>query len=82
MTPQAHKQYLIDGITEMELFISRCINNIYERRDTISKQSLSAMHGVIDRKKENIAQYRELLRKEHAYVSPHILEIELYDFTY
>lgn len=82
MTPQAHKQYLIDGITEMELLINRIINNIYERADTISEESLNAMYGIIDRKKANIAQYRELLRKEHAYVSPHILENELYDFTY
>lgn len=82
MTQKQHKQYLIDGITKMELFIDKCINNIYDRRDTIGEKSLNTLYGIIDRKKANIAQYREILRKEHAYVSPHILEIELYDFTY
>jgi hypothetical protein len=68
MTQAEHKQYLIDSITEMELFIDKMIANIYDRRDTIGDKSLNAMYGIMDRKKANIAQFKRILREEHNYV--------------
>lgn len=65
MTPAQHKQYLIDSIAEMDSFIDKVICNIYDRRDTISESSLSAMQGIIDRKKKNIVEFRELLQAQY-----------------
>lgn len=65
MKPAEHKQYLIDSIAEMQAFIDKAIGNIYDRRDTITEQSLTVMHGIIARKKANIEQFKTILQSTY-----------------
>lgn len=62
---EQHKQYLIDSIAEMQAFIDKCNANIYDRRDTISGKSLTAMYGIIERKEANINQFKHLLLSQY-----------------
>lgn len=65
MIPAQHKQYLIDSIAEMELFIDKIIATIYERRDIITDRALNTYYGIIDRKKANIEQFKQLLATQY-----------------
>lgn len=60
-----HKQYLVNSISEMQAFIDKVIGNIYDRRDTISEQSLKTMYEIIDRKKANIDQFKTILQSTY-----------------
>jgi hypothetical protein len=66
----SHKQYIIDSITEMRMFINKMENNIRDNGETFSDATISAMRGIIDRKKANIKQFKQLLRDEYGYISP------------
>jgi hypothetical protein len=68
MTPAQHKQYLIDSIGEMEAFVDKIIGKIYEQRDTISDNSLKTFYGIIDRKKEAISEFKQILATEYDYI--------------
>jgi len=65
MTPTQHKQHLIDSIYEMQSFINKIIGNIQERRETITSKSLATFYGIIDRKNENIHQFKQLLKEQY-----------------
>lgn len=67
MTQTQHKKYLIDSIAEMETFIDKVIGNIYDRRDTITPNTLHVLNGIIDRKRENIERFKELLNSEYSH---------------
>jgi hypothetical protein len=66
----SHKQYIIDSITEMRMFINKMENNIRDNGEAFSDATISTMRGIIARKKANIAQFKELLKDEYNYVSP------------
>lgn len=59
-----HKQYLIDSIDEMNAFIDKCIVKLYTDRETISETAAKAIASVIDRKRANVNQFKELLRSQ------------------
>lgn len=63
-TPQ-HKQYLIDRISDLELFIDKVINTIYERRDTVTESALVIYYGIIDRNKKTISDFKQLLQDQY-----------------
>lgn len=65
MTQNEHKQYLIDSISEMEVFIDKIIGKLYEGRETLTESSVKTFQGIIDRKKANIVQFKELLRTQY-----------------
>ncbi len=67
MTQAEHKQYLIDSIVEMEAFIDKIIGKLYEGRETLTESSVNTFNGIIDRKKANIAQFKELLSTQYNY---------------
>ncbi len=68
MTPTEHKQYLINSIEEMETFIDKCIAKLY-KGEIATEVGAKAIANVIDRKKANIRQFKELLRTKYNHQS-------------
>lgn len=60
-----HKQYLIDSINEMNTFIDKCIDKLYTDRETISETAAKVIAGVIDRKRDNIKLFKDLLQSQY-----------------
>lgn len=67
MTPQQHRQYLIDSIHEMEKFNERLIAKIEAEQANMSEAALQGMCGMVDRKDANIATLKALLQEKYGY---------------
>jgi hypothetical protein len=64
MTPAQHKQYLIDSIVEMEAF---CDKLAAKMENCNNDMSYHGFRKVYFSKKENIEQFKQLLRKQYGY---------------
>jgi hypothetical protein len=62
-----HKQYLIDSIAEMQLFVDKVINKIYDQ-PCISESKLATYHRIIDNKIANIQQFKEMLASKYNHI--------------
>jgi hypothetical protein len=67
MTPAQHKQYLIDSIVEMEAFNAKLTRKIETDQQYMSDTVLQSMCNIVDRKDENIRQFKQLLREQYGY---------------
>lgn len=67
MTPQQHRQYLIDKISEMEFFNERLVAKIEAEQANMSEAALQGMCGIVDRKDANISTFKAILKEKYGY---------------